>query len=507
LSRNGVALANGYYRVAALDLAGDALSFDDCKSRGVPVADATGADLKATWPMRNERPEPLLATPEEAREAFRVRVREPRLRVAAGPEFAGGELPLGVFNFLGGNNYVLPLERADVAAPRPTRQKVWEPEGGDEPQPGVYRELSAALAEAQPGETVLIRYRNRQLAVKPVRLKEGARVTLKPEGDSRPLLTLESAELASGMFRPNGGHLTLENLDFYLDVRPAINQRPSRSVVLASGGGTVEFRNCRFEFAESPGADLSVASLAQSEGEMMMPGVERSPTPRVTLTNCFVHGRGDLLAVRPSRAFTLDLDNCLVALDGSFVNVEASGKESPNALAAINLNRVTTFLTGHFAHLQGVRRDEGKTPGLVPLRVKAEACLFVPAGGQAGAFARFDRIDTEAQARELLSWKDGKQNWYGYAGPQVMMLQVLPDDAEQMMPPKALDAKRWLEVIDTGGYACRVRFQGATADGNFQSLRPADFRVASVDPMPPRTDGDALSGAALDKLPGAAKRD
>ena len=505
MRRDGASLPNGYYRIPALEANGQLYTFDECKTKNLSIFDAAAVDLKNVWPLKNDRVTTLkeLAKP-NVMEAFKANENDAKLRVS-NPEVFGRESILGVFNVLGVNYYVLPLQSV-VVAPRPgSRQKVWEPDlpTSQEAPTGVYRQLDAALAEAQPNEVVLVRFNNLR-TIAPIRLKEGSRVTLRPDVGYRPILAMKTTDLATGMFRPNGGSLTLENIDFYLaeDLKAANNQRLSRSVVFSVGGGEIEFKNCRFNLVESAGADLSLVHLSQPDGEMMLTPTERMPSPRISLTNCFVHGRGNLIDVHPSRSFTLEMDNSLVALDGTFAHFESAAKEpAANAVGTITLTHVTTFLTGSFVHMQAAKREDSKIVGLVPLNVTATQCLFVPAGNQAAAFVRFDRIDTEMQAKELLLWKNGRQNWYGYGSPQLAMFQVQPEEGgEMMMPAKALDSKRWLEFTREAGHACRVRFDGISSDFNFQTVRPNDFRILSVEPMPSRIEGDTISGVVLEKL-------
>ncbi|HEY8505526.1 MAG TPA: hypothetical protein VIL46_13160, partial [Gemmataceae bacterium] len=480
-------------------------SFAQCLEQGLLSFHDEGAVLLAASPWRS--PEPLRLLADRPREAFAVDTDLPRLRVPW-REGSAGEAVLGVLTFRGGDLYPgLPLARPEVAELPPNR-KVWDPRlsrtTGKFP-PGVYSSLTDALSAVQPGDVLLVRY----TGLLPIDPQELAKVnqrdlTIRPDEGYRPVLTLSQSERASAaLFKVFNGRLVLEGLQF--DLRSLQPEKElSRGVVTVVGGGECVLRDCVVTLEEASDVAFAAVRIDDPEGEMK-PGVaDTLPAPQVRLENSWVRGRGDLLAVSPSRPFEFAFDNGLAALDGSLVRVEAGDKNGPAAgVSAVRLRRVTTYLTEHLLHLQA-RPDEGASPGLVPVEVTAADCAFAPAGPYALAFVQVDHVAGEAALRErgLLAWKDARNNVYGYSD-QHAMLRIDPGDGGEMMPPKPFGVDKWLAfTLEEGRPFTRVRFAAQFVPGQpLTAVRPDDFRIRALDPPPlPEPDPETL-GANADRLP------
>src|SRR5262249_16217123 len=141
---------------------------------------------------------------------------------------------------------------------------------------------------------------------------------------STPVLRL-SADLArshAAMFVIYDGKVTFRDLRFRL-TSGGPDKAKSRSVVSLAGNGQATFLNCAATLTESNGVGGGDQAFASVVGE----DDSGADGPKVELRKCFVRGRGDLLLVRGSRPFVLDLDNSLIALDGSLASVLGQPKE------------------------------------------------------------------------------------------------------------------------------------------------------------------------------------
>src|SRR5262249_9747439 len=97
--------------------------------------------------------------------------------------------------------------------------------------------------------------------------------------------------------------------------------------------------------------------------------------PRLRFESCFIRGEGELVTVRASQAFTLEVEDTLAVLDGSLVIINGSNNREPpaNPPVQITFNKVTTYLSEPLLTLKG-----GDTKaGLVPTHVDVVAnCVF-----------------------------------------------------------------------------------------------------------------------------------
>src|SRR5262249_41280117 len=160
-----------------------------------------------------------------------------------------------------------------------------------------------------------------------------------------------------------------------------------------------------------------------------------SQTPRVSLENCFVRGQGDLIAVRAARPLELRVENTLIALTGSFLNVEAGAKEmSAPPVVLVKVSRVTAYLTEYVVRLRTV------TPGKEPVVVQvnpAVNCLFASADGK--VLIHLDGLEIgKEQMKSLFSWEGGRQNAYSKFQP---MLDQQSRGDEMPLPP--YDQQYW----------------------------------------------------------------
>jgi serine/threonine protein kinase len=470
---------NIYHNISALTINERNYTFAECAEQEWPFADIE-RQARNVWEERD--PFALLdAKPMEPKRAFRQNLRELY-------ELTGSKEIIGT-QFLGPDPlFPIPNFVPESPAPRNQTIKIWDPSKKEEDklEAGVYRTLNSALADAQPGDTIAIRYTGR-LEVLPCEFeKKDTNLTIKPEGTNRPELVPSPSTLkkSTALFKLFGGRLVLDGIQ----VRLPSNRVPSLAVI--PGSGQFEFRNGVITFEE--GEDLTAVTLTDPRGEMVVGKMppERWQPPKISFENVLLRGRGRMLNVPSSRPFELDAKNTLAALDGSLIDISPSNYDSASGGSmSVRLQRVTTYLSGNFLNIRAgePRADMMGPSGIARTDIAADNCLFLLASESREAFVRADRFDSVEQVERLLSWR-GKNNIYGYDKKKVM-LEIRPTDLETS-PSKMLEGDRWLEITrEEGDPFARVEYDythPAAGRSSFSIIRPADFRIRSIEPQ--RTD-------------------
>jgi predicted Ser/Thr protein kinase len=384
------------------------------------------------------------------------------------------------------------LERASVARNREL-EKIVDPSVAAS-RDNVYRTLRQALEDARPGDTIFIRHTG-ILAVDPVRLeKSSADLTIRPVLGYHPVLTIGSTpESDAALFRLHDGQLHLEQLEFRL--QPDRADFRSQAIVAIMGDGSCSFRDCVATLEDARETALSFVTLADSSGVMKMQPPAQPLTPRLEVTNCFVRGTGNLLAVRASRPFELKLERSLVALDGSLLVVDGNPKELPlHARSEVALNSVTTFLTESLISLRAFKDETKNSKGLLLTQVHPVTdCLFVSAPPRAKSLVHLEGIDNEEQVRRCFSWSEARHNAYGNF---TSYLDQVPWAEKDMMPPPAFYKTQWEQFTgETDSRYDRVWLNVARApDLPFSKIPASSFR--------PRAEANLQGfGVDIDHLP------
>jgi tRNA A-37 threonylcarbamoyl transferase component Bud32 len=434
-----------------------------------------------TNPWLNEKPIPLVDA--KPKQAFQVNLKLPELR----PEKDPTRHVIGVEACAWGALYELPLPAVEDKRSDPVirKTKIVDP-GVSESGDGIYPSLDQAAREARTGDTILIRA-NGVVAVDTVRLeKANTELTIKPHPRFRPILELgQTSDTDAALVRLHDGKLTFEGLEFRL--RPQ-REFKAQSVVLMVGDGQCTFKNCVATLEPGKEVPLALVGLGDPAGIMKMEPAPRQMDPQVRLDNCFIRGEGDLIAVRTSRPFNLDVNDSLVVLDGSLLTIEAGAKEmAARAASQVNFHQFTAVLSKHLIVL---RRDENHQV-LVPTQVnQAFNCLFHAARGK--TLIHLDGVDTEEQVKRFLTWNESKGNTYsGFT----QMLDQQPR-GETVMPLPPYDQDKWKAFTqnETERRFTRVKFAGwPVGDRSPVQAWPGDFKVK---------DPEGLKcGAAGERLP------
>jgi serine/threonine protein kinase len=377
--------------------------------------DASEALDPSTNPWASLNP---LEPDEEDGKVYLLRLDLPQLRHQDDP----GKM-IGVTLWLGKPLYPEKLPDLQEKRPQPVVKganvRVVDPDAGNNTGKRVYLSLEGALADAKPGDEIQIK-RNGLLRVTPMRLdKANVDLKIKPYPDYHPILTLgETTQKEAALFLLHDGQVQFEQLEF--QVKPN-KDFDFQAVMEMIGNGRCTFKECVVTLLEAAdkgdidkgeGKRPSVIRLSDPGKAMKMGTQPARALPELRLVDCFVRGQGDLVLVQPSRPLDLDIQNAMLALDGSLLHVDGTGKEPPAASATtdnnhvIKLANVTAYLTEDLLRL---RAKTGK--GLVGTLVKkASDCLFVAAGKK--PLIQLDGVDSEEQMKRLFSWEGSRHNAY-----------------------------------------------------------------------------------------------
>jgi hypothetical protein len=468
---------NGYHDLMAFWVrpAGkDDIEAADWPTFAARIKAAGGADVNSSvltaspWASTNPAGE------EKPQAAFEINPRLPELRRL---EKDLRNHPIGVEACAWGPMPTLPA--LEPVRPDPTvvqlapGERLVDPRGTTRAEPAgrVHKKLEGAISEAEPGDVILIKH-NGPLPLEPVKLTENRSVKLRPFGDSHPVLVLgKSTDRDTVLFHLHHSQLEFEQLEIWL--QPDAKHR-SLTLVHLGGQSLVQFKQCviTLDPGDNPAAELDVVGL-QDPRDMMKSAVpEPRPRPEIHFVSTLVRGKGDLVDVRASRAFDLDLDGCLVALNGSLLTCRAGMGDAmtPEARASVKLNRTTTFTTEPVLLLTSGTKS-GR--GLAPTQVTATGCLFAGAAGR--PLVRLDGPEGEMAVKKLLSW-GGSTN--AYAGFE-KYLETMSGDAGTAVAYYEADWKRFAEVGADSKFV-GAQFQPmAGTERVFSKLQPAEFRLKS----------------------------
>jgi serine/threonine protein kinase len=450
-------------------------------------ADLNGSDASAALaasPWQADRPLELLS--KDPARAFLVNVKLPQVRQPDSPSLH----ILGVEDGPWGRMYKQKLPAIEELRPDLARKtKIVDP-NVKESGLGVYPGITQAVADAQPGDTILLRFNGEQV-IDPVRLERSSvDLTIRPHPGFTPvLLPGPGADPEAAVFRLFDGRLVLEDLEFRVRIKR--NDYKGLSAVLLAGDGQCIFKRCVATLEGGKEMPVALVGMADPAAAMKMePGTVRS-VPQIQLDSCFVRGDGNLVGVRASRPFNLDVDESLVAIDGSFVEVESNPREPATRPAVqVSLKQTTAFLGESLFALHG-NRDESKAQvGLVTTQVtQVTGCLFASARGNR-SLIQIDGIDTDEQMKRFFSWGDGKQNVYSNFGS---LIEQRPRGDSMSLPPYDKDKWAAFTTRDTEPQFTKVKFAGWPAgDRMLMGAAPELFKVTGELPR---------CGPTIDKLP------
>jgi serine/threonine protein kinase len=408
--------------------------------------------------------------------AYQINEQTPGLRVSA-------FTPVGV-RTLGGVSYAALLAQADKQAEKAqAKRRVVDPTKASDNAKRLYKSLEEALLAHETGDEIVLRWDGVQ-SVQPLRLDrlKLQDVSLRPDAGFHPILRLAAGadrDSEPALFHVYDGSLKLEGLGFILQPDKGFRRQ---SVIDLAGQGQCSLKNCLVTLDRSvmpplTATQLALASLSDPGKVMMQTDRPSDQPPQLSLDGCFIRGDGDLIDCQTSRPFDLKANNTLIALKGSFLNVEVAPDAQPAAPTgpmALTLTRVTTYLTGNLIHLRA-GKDYHTLPGV---RCAPTDCLFVAAAKEPQPLVHLDDSDYEKEAvhDKLIFWSaEGGRTVYGNYG--TMLDQTPPGEGM----PLTLGSDKWESLWgkDTGKLVKPFRFGPAlppAPDGPFTTAVPLQFR-------------------------------
>jgi serine/threonine protein kinase len=423
--------------------------------------------------------------------AFQVNEQMAELRVSA-------YTPIGVRR-LGGVSYVAQLAAVDKQAEKALlKRRVVDPTRPSETAKRLYKTLEEALLAYETGDEIVLRWNGAQ-AVQPIRFDRPRLqdVTIHPDVGFHPVLRLapgEDRDAEPALFHVYDGSLKLEGLGFILQPNDGFRRQ---SVIDLAGQGQCSLKNCLVTLDRSlmpplTATLLAVASLSDPGKSMMQPTRPADQSAQLNLDGCFIRGDGDLIDCQTSRPLDLKANNTLVALKGSFLNVEIAS-DAPTASATgqmtLTLTRVTTYLTGNLIHLRAGKDYHA----LAAVRCSPTDCMFVAAAKEPQSLVHLDDSDfpnKEEVHDKLILWgADGGHTVYGNYG--TMLDQSPPSEGMPLM----VSSDKWESIWgkDTGKLVKPFRFgpaQPPAADAPFTTAAPLQFRP--LDPLDSGADVSRL---------------
>ena len=366
----------------------------------------------------------------------------------------------------------------------------------------LYTRLDHALLDAQPGDTIRLQL-DGEVKLDPHMLssEKWTDLTIRAEPGFHPVLTMSGEEAVSvpALFSVCNGKLQLEGLEIRL--RPRGDDDWS-AVVAFVGDGECILKGCLVTLERS----TRKAALAVLPHERMRKAGSSAKTPRLFMEKCFVRGQGDFLWMPEGHSAELTIDNSLIALSGSLLNVEsdsqgeaqAKDKDEPSATTPalkLHLHRVTTYLGENLIRLHAAKGIKG----LPKTHCEPADCLFLPARGDC-SLVRLDGLEGEEKAlREKLLWESSGRNAYGNF--TALMEQQAIDSL--MNWPTMSNQEKWQREVSgetTSKYNVKLP-DPPPADAPFPELLPAAFRpdgelqdfgvdLAALRSLPPKGKSD-----------------
>jgi hypothetical protein len=295
-----------------------------------------------------------------------------------------------------------------VAAKNPPpmpRKKIVD---ADDDTPGIYKNVLEALAAAKHGDVIWIKHgEDPYVEVPPIELKPGVSVTLKPYDETfHPILVLDKAfrNKDSALFKVRNGALNIEHMEIRLD--PVQEDFVTQSMIHMGESAQLSFTNCVLTLRGPEKVQLNVATFIDLD---LMPKMEAasSGSARVEFRDCFVRGKGDLVALRGCRRLHVEVKNSLIALQGSLLDIEAASRAMAMGDGVTWRMERSSIIAGD--SLFAFRINAGKV--LTETKADVEDCLLATfSNGTPAAQHIIDGIRSE-ELGKVFSWR-GRHNYF-----------------------------------------------------------------------------------------------
>lgn len=309
-----------------------------------------------------------------------------------------------------------PGDPRPAAEVKPAAIVVYSANGGE---PKSFPTLEAACAQADDGQVIELRYNGSREPEKPFRIAN-RKMTIRAAKGFRPVvefLVKDSAApgQSNRMITLAGGALEFNHVDFRLTVvdQFAVKEGDWATLVSLSGAEQVRFQAVAVTVVNPSGRPVAVVEIAPGSGPSMskmkmMAGAMPVERPRydVKFSESSLRGNSDVAVVRHTNPGQIDLDQCLVSVEGSVLALQG-GVEPPAAESAvrIQMEHVTAAVGNGL-----VRVDSGDPPReLLPISFQARNNIV---GSRTPvALVSMNGTTNAEDFRRLLRWH-GERNFY-----------------------------------------------------------------------------------------------
>jgi hypothetical protein len=322
--------------------------------------------------------------------------------------------------------------------------------------------------DVRPGDTIRLRL-DGEVKLEPLTLTKNhlADLTIRADPGFHPVLEMNPTEegSAGALFDINNARLQLEGLEVRLQSwRDGADWRALVSFV---GDGECVLKSCVVTL-EGSNHHLDLAALTEKRTK------RGAHAPRLVLENCFIRGKGDLIAMSDAQTADVTINNSLIALNGCLFNARSEkDQELPDTagLVSLRMRKVTTYLSDYLIRMRAGRNAKS----LLRTRCDAADCLFLPAGDQ--ALVRLVGPEGEEHSlRDKFSWESSGKNAYGSF--PTLLEQHSIGTMMKMPSPYKLDAwKKEISGETNSEYEVKLPRPPA-ADTPFTQLLPSAFRPA-----------------------------
>jgi hypothetical protein len=246
---------------------------------------------------------------------------------------------------------------------------------GDIGKPGVSKNLQQALLGAQDGDVIFIKHgpKDQEVKVPPIVMKPGAgiNVTVKPFEGHKPILILDKAfgDKDSHLIKMRDGSIRFEQMEIRLAPDEAL--LGTQSMFHLGEWARLYFNNCILTMRSDNGVKCNVVTFVDIDQMMPKMAPPAAAGARVEFRECLIRGKGDLIGLRGCRLLPVEMKDCLVALDGSLLDISATNKAMPMELGVRwKMERSSIFTTKSVFAMHGMMK------GLTETKADVEGCLM-----------------------------------------------------------------------------------------------------------------------------------
>lgn len=289
-------------------------------------------------------------------------------------------------------------------------KKVVDPDA-DGNTPGVRKSIAGHLAELKNGDVIWIKHgKDREVKVKPGELAPGVTVTLKAfSKEYQPILVFDTQyrDKDSHMFKVRDGTLRIENMEILL--APDHKGYEIQSMFHLGESARLIFKNCVLTMRSFEDVKCNVVTFIDLD-RMMKMGPAAPSKASVEFSECFIRGKGDLVGLRGCRLLPVSMDDCLVALDGSLLDINATDKEmAMNLGVRWTMKRSSVFTTKSVFALHSKAEK-----GLTETNAIVENCLLASLVPDMPAVLFDMTLDRPEDVNKCFKWQGNKNYFANY---------------------------------------------------------------------------------------------